>query len=51
MPERRNRRCRVGRRAILAGTTTLAAVLLLQWLAAESAWSREVLSDGLLIFG
>ena len=51
MPERRNRRCRVGRRAILAGTTTLAAVLLLQWLAAVSAPLGEVLSAGLLILG
>jgi len=51
LPERRNRRCRVGRRAILAVTTTLAAVLLRQWLAAVSVPSREVLSDGLLIFG
>jgi hypothetical protein len=49
--ERRHvRRGRVGRVAMLAGTLTLAAVLLLRhWLAAVPAPFGEVLSEGLLI--
>lgn len=47
---RHKRRRRVGRLAMLAGTATLAAVLLLRhWLAAVPAPFGEVLSEGLLI--
>lgn len=47
---RHRRRRRVGRLAMLAGTATLAAVLLLRhWLAAVPAPFGEVLSEGLLI--
>ena len=47
---RHSRRRRVGRLAMLAGTATLAAVLLLRhWLAAVPAPFGQVLSEGLLI--